>query len=73
MINKILIQLWKTVSLTKGGADEFRQMLIFKFKDSCIHFEVIIFPINGVTSLFSGLWLQDILNTINRCIILFYD
>ncbi len=73
MINKKLIQLWKTVSLIKGGADadEFRQILIFKFKDSCIHFEVIIFPIIGVTSLFSGFWLQDILNTINRCIILF--
>ncbi len=73
MINKILMQLWKTVSLTKGGADadEFRQMLIFKFKDSCIHFEVIIFSIIGITSLFSGFWLQDILNTINRCIILF--
>ncbi len=34
MINKIMIKLWKTVSLIKGNADAdvFCQMLIFKFK-----------------------------------------
>ncbi len=53
MINKIMIKLWKTVSLIKGGADAdvFCQMLIFKFKDSCANFEVIS-PITGVISLF---------------------
>ncbi len=56
MINKIMIKLWKTVSLIKGDADadEFCQMLIFKFKDSCANFEVIISPIIGVISLFSS-------------------
>ncbi len=55
MINKIMIKLWKTVSLIKGGADAdvFCQMLIFKFKDSCANFEVIS-PITGVISLFSS-------------------
>ncbi len=54
MINKIMIKLWKTVSLIKGGADVFCQMLIFKLKDSCANFEVIISPITGVISLFSS-------------------
>ncbi len=56
MINKIMIKLWKTVSLIKGDADadEFCQMLIFKFKDSCANFEVTISPIIGVISLFSS-------------------
>ncbi len=56
MINKIMIKLWKSVSLIKGGedADVFCQMLIFKFKDSCANFEVIISPIIGVISLFSS-------------------
>ncbi len=53
MMNKIMIKLWKTVSLIKGGADVFCQMLIFKFKDSCANFEVIS-PITGVISLFSS-------------------
>lgn len=45
-----MTKLWKTVSLIKGGADadEFCQMLLFKFKDSCANFEVIISPIIGV-------------------------
>ncbi len=51
-----MIKLWKSVSLIKGGedADVFCQMLIFKFKDSCANFEVIISPIIGVISLFSS-------------------
>ncbi len=34
MINKIMIKLWKSVSLIKGGedADEFCQMLIFSLR-----------------------------------------